>query len=61
VKADQIYFGPTVLVIDLGRYSTIPHGPSSLLPVFFHDGPPAESCVSGELWQIGLGQIGEQL
>ena len=39
----------------------MPYGPSSLLPVFFNDGPPAESCVSGELWQIGLGQAGEQL
>jgi hypothetical protein len=61
VKTGQIYYGPTVLVVDLGRFTTVPHGPSSLLPVFFNDGPPAESCVSGELWQIGLGQIEEQL
>jgi hypothetical protein len=61
VKIDQIHFGPTVLVVDLGRFNTIPHGPSSLLPVFFNDGPPAESCVSGELWQIGLAKIGEQI
>ena len=61
VKQGQIYFGPTVLVIDLGRFNTMPYGPSSLLPVFFHDGPPAESCVTGELWQIGLGQVGEQI
>lgn len=49
VKSGQIRFGPTVLVVDLGRFNTIPYGPSSLLPVFFHDEPPAESCVSGEL------------
>ncbi|MGE0006184.1 MAG: hypothetical protein AB7S92_11360 [Parvibaculaceae bacterium] len=61
LKSDQIHYGPTVLVVDLGRFNTIPYGPSSLLPVFFHDGPPAESCVSGELWQIGFGKIGEQL
>lgn len=61
VKGDQIHYGPTVLVVDLGRFNTIPYGPSSLLPVFFHDGPPAESCVSGELWQIGFGKIKEQL
>lgn len=61
VKAGQIYFGPTVLVVDLGRFDTIPYGPSSLLPVFYHDETPAESCVSGELWQISQGQLGEQL
>ena len=61
VKRDQIHYGPTVLVVDLGRFNTIPYGPSSLLPIFFHDCPPAESCVSGELWQIGFGKIGEQL
>jgi hypothetical protein len=61
VKTHQIHFGPTVLVIDLGRFNPMPHGPSNLLPVFFHDAPPAESCVSGELWQIGLGNRGEQV
>jgi hypothetical protein len=61
VKTDQINFGPTVLVVDLGRFNTMPHGPSNLLTVFFHDAPPAESCVSGELWQIGLGNAGEQV
>lgn len=61
VKSDQIHYGPTVLVVDLGRFNTIPYGPSSLLPVFFHDCPAAESCESGELWQIGFGNLGEQL
>lgn len=61
VKRDQVNFGPTILVVDLGRLSGIPQGPSGLLPVFFHDEPPAESCVSGELWQIALGQIGERI
>lgn len=61
VKPDQIHYGPTVLVVDLGRFETKPYGPSSLLPVFFHDAPPTESCVSGELWQIGLGNPGERL
>lgn len=61
VKPGQIHYGPTVLVVDLGRLETIPYGPSSLLPVFFHDKPPAESCVSGELWHIGFGNPGERL
>lgn len=61
VKVGQIYYGPTVLVVDMGRFSGIPQGPSGLLPAFFHDGPPAESCVSGELWQIALGLRGERV
>lgn len=61
IKPEQIQFGPTVLVVDLGRLSGVPFGPAGLLPVFFHDGPPAESCVSGELWQIALGKPGEQV
>jgi hypothetical protein len=61
IKPEQIQFGPTVLVVDLGRLSGVPFGPSGLLPVFFHDAPPAESCVSGELWQIALGKPGEQI
>ena len=61
VKLGQIQFGPTVLVVDLGRLHSIAQGPSGLLPVFFHDGPPAESCVSGELWHVALGLPGEQI
>lgn len=61
IKAGQIEYGPTVLVVDLGRLSGVAQGPSGLLPVFFHAGPPAESCVSGELWQIALGSPGEQI
>jgi hypothetical protein len=61
IKSGQIQYGPTVLVIDLGRLSSIAQGPSGLLPVFFHAAPPAESCVSGELWQIALGSPGEQV
>lgn len=61
VKVGQIRFGPTILVVDMGRLSGIAQGTSGLLPVFFHDGPPAESCVTGELWQIALGQRGERI
>jgi len=61
VKGGQINFGPTVLVVDMGRLSGVPQGPSGLLPVFFHDELPAESCVTGELWQIALGQQGERI
>ena len=61
VKTAQLRYGPTVLMIDLGRLPVIPFGPSALLPVFFHDGPPAESCVSGELWHIALGNPGERI
>lgn len=48
VKLDQIEYGPTILVVDLGRLAGMPYGPSGLLPVFFHDEPHAESCVSGK-------------
>jgi hypothetical protein len=61
IKLEQIQFGATVLVVDLGRLSGIPQGASGLLPVFFNDGPPAESCVTGELWQIAVGLPGEQI
>lgn len=61
IKPGQIKYGPTVLVVDLGRLSSIAQGPSGLLPVFFHEAPPAESCVSGELWQVALGLPGEQI
>jgi len=61
VKLEQIEYGPTILVVDLGRLAGVPYGPSGLLPVFFHDEPPAESCVSGEMWHIALGDPGERL
>jgi hypothetical protein len=61
IKAGQIEYGPTVLVVDLGRLRGIAQGASGLLPVFFHEAPPAESCVSGELWQVALGLPGEQI
>ncbi|HWD25657.1 MAG TPA: hypothetical protein VG387_00725 [Rhizomicrobium sp.] len=61
IKPEQINFGPSVLVVDLGRLPIPPLGASQLLPVFFHDGPPAEACVSGELWQIALGKAGEHI
>ena len=61
IKFGQITYGPTVLVVDVGRLNSIAQGPSGLLPVFFHEAPPAESCVSGELWQVALGLPGEQV
>jgi len=61
LKPEQLRFGPTILVVDLGRLPGIPQGPSGLLPVFFHDALPSESVVSGELWQIALGKVGERL
>jgi len=61
IKPGQITYGPTVLVVDMGRLPGETHEPSGLLPVFFNDGPPAESCVSGEFWQVALGCIGERI
>lgn len=61
VKTGQIYYGPTILVVGLGRFAGMPQEASGLLPVFFHDAPPAVSSVSGELWQIGFGKAGEQV
>jgi len=61
LKRDQLRYGPTILVVDLGRLPSPSFGPSALLPAFFHAGPPAESSVSGELWHIALGRIGERM
>jgi hypothetical protein len=59
--AKRIDYGPTVLVVDLGRLPGAGQGPSGLLPVFYNDRPPAEACASGELWQIALGRPGERI
>ena len=61
LKRDQLRYGPTMLVIDLGRLPGVNFGSAELVPVFFHDTPPAESCVSGELWHVALGCIGERM
>ncbi len=61
LKRGQLRYGPTMLVVDLGRLPNLGFGPSALLPVFFHAGPPAEACVSGELWHVAMGYIGERL
>ena len=61
IKPEQLLYGPTILVVDLGQLPVMPFGPSNLLPVFFNEGPPAESCVSGELWHIAVGASGERI
>ena len=61
LKRDQLRYGPTILAVDLGRLPDLGFGPSALLPVFFHARLQAESCVSGELWHVALGRIGERV
>lgn len=61
IKIDQITYGPTILVIEMGRIQADAHDPSSLTPVYYSHDFPGPSCVSGELWQIALGRIGDQI
>jgi nucleotide-binding universal stress UspA family protein len=61
IEPDQIHYGPTVLVVDLGRLPGSGQGPSGILPVFYNDGPPAQGSASGELWHIALGLPGERI
>jgi hypothetical protein len=60
VKPDQVRYGPTVLVVDLGRLGMPPQDRFGLAPVFLQR-RPVQACVSGELWQIGFGRIDEQI
>ena len=60
IKEGQINHGHTILVVNLGRLPNVTFGASSLLPAFYHE-PSPSSVVSGELWQIAYGKIGEQI
>jgi hypothetical protein len=57
VKRDQIRFGPTVLMVHLGRLDSDANDPSALLPIYFHQHDP-QACASGELWHVALAQKG---
>jgi hypothetical protein len=59
INRDQISLGATVLVLDLGRIEPEAHHPCSLLPVYYDS--MVKSCVSGELWHIASGQIGNMI
>jgi len=59
-KLEQIRYGPTILVVDLGRINMDTHHPSALLPVYFDDRMDA-ACVSGELWHVAQGLIGDMI
>jgi hypothetical protein len=61
IKSGQITYGPTVLVIEMGRIQADAHDPSSLTPVYYIHDYPGPACVSGELWQIALGRRGDQI
>lgn len=60
-KMDQLSFGPTILVVDLTRYQVNGDHPSSLVPTYYDSHPSVEVCVSGELWHIAFGKIGDQV
>jgi hypothetical protein len=57
VKKDQLNYGPTILIVDLSRLLCDADDPSSLVPVYFDE--TAQSCVSGELWHVGFGEVGD--
>src|ERR1700730_10528889 len=52
---------PQFLSLTLAGSKEFLRGHLVCCPFFYHDGPPAESCVSGELWQIAFGLPGEQI
>lgn len=60
-KFDQLTHGPTLLVVDMGRLECEAQHPSSLLPVYFNEGPPDPAIASGELWHIALGCVGDMV
>ncbi len=61
LKRDQIRYGPTILVVDLGRLELVAQHPSSLLPVYFNEGMPSITCASGELWHVAFGRKGDMI
>ena len=60
IQQGQITHGPTILVIEMGRLRAFAQNPTSIVPVYFDD-HRFPTCVSGELWQIALGRIGDQI
>jgi hypothetical protein len=60
-KFDQLTYGPTLLVIDMGRIECESQHPSALLPVYFNEGPPDPAIASGELWHAALGRVGDMI
>lgn len=60
-KFDQLTYGATLLVVDMGRLECETEHPSALLPVYFNDGPPDAAIASGELWHIACGLIGDMI
>jgi hypothetical protein len=60
IDKGQVGFGPTVLVVHLGRLPTTFFGACALVPVFYCKAPQ-QTCVSGELWHIALGNRGERI
>ena len=61
IKQGQLRYRPCILVVHLGRTMMNDHSPSCLLPVYYNDGPPCVSCVSGELWHVALGRCGDMI
>lgn len=60
-KFDQLTYGATLLVVDMGRLECEAQHPSALLPVYFNDGPPDPAIASGELWHVACGRIGDMI
>jgi hypothetical protein len=61
-KLEQLRYGPTLLVVDLGRLNVDATDPSCLTPIYFDQGAAGDpACASGELWHISLGRVGNMI
>ncbi|WP_420419628.1 hypothetical protein [Pacificispira sp.] len=61
LKGGQLKYGPCILIVDMGRLQPEAQHPCSLLPVYYNDGFPSPACVSGELWHVALGRMGDMI
>jgi len=59
VKSGQFEHGPTFLFVDLNQWVVGGDAIRSLIPVYPVDDTGA--CVSGQLWYIAFGEIGNQM
>ncbi|WP_114944394.1 hypothetical protein [Microvirga calopogonii] len=57
-KFDQLTYGPTVLMVMLGRLPSDADGPYALVPAYMDETSYSPNVLSGELWHVGFGQPG---
>lgn len=59
IKAGQYRQGETILLVDLTQLPIVGRVLDNLLPVYFDE--QMKSSISGQLWQVAFGHIGNQL